>query len=503
MATHPQTELEEIADDLHELSYHIGYELGRLLKFKKTIEARATAVRPETVLLLEQLVDQQLETYSKLQAEIKLAHTKKNYNVALKARIIDALRTLQGVVGALLVSADFQSPSYLHTVVSKAGTQNGKIMGTLNDYKRDRHLDAELFEDAFRAEYIDAPLRLPPKVFVTSSGMSAFTTILNALHLDGLANGNIVAGISCYFENKMILEGFFPNRLAYVDEMDIENVIGAIEELQPSVIFLDTLCNTETIPMPNMDAIIERIAKVIVHQTTIVIDNTGLAISYQPLEKISRLSNKLQIIVFESLNKYYQFGFDRVSGGVLWTTGLSPFRLSSWRMHLGTNMPDASVLSLPWPNRAQLEKRMARLNRNTHFLAAALDAYIKNHSYIPFSHVVYPGLESYPGFSWTKKSKFHGSFFVLAPKTHRAEVALSKLFIDVAIAEAKKRGVDLVAGTSFGFSTTRIYLTALHADKITKPFLRISVGTETKKELDVLVEIFTTTIDRVSKLAVG
>ena len=58
------------------------------------------------------------------------------------------------------------------------------------------------------------------------------------------------------------------------------------------------------------------------------------------------------------------------------------------------------------------------------------------------------------------------------------------------IEEAKKRDLDLVSGTSFGFNVTRIYLTAMHADEIIKPFVRVSVGTETCDEIERLAQAF-------------
>lgn len=494
-----QNYMDDIQDDLDELLYHTETELSRISRFQKILGAQSSAVRPETISLINNLVHEPLAAYTALRAEIIDAKKTNSDSTALKQKAADLLRTLQGVTGALLAAADWQSPSYLHALYSKAGAQNGKIEGTINDYKRDRHLDAERYEHAFRSEYIDAAFRIPPSVMLTSSGMSAFTTIINCLHLDGLINGPVVAGVSSYFESKKILESFFPENLYYVDEMDVENLLAVVHEVQPAVIFLDTLCNTESIALPDIETIITRLAATLTRPTTLVLDNTGLGIMCQPLKYLPLLPGKLHLIVFESLLKYHQFGFDRVSGGIIWTSGISPYRLSGWRMHLGTNIPDASVLSLPEPNRMLLKKRMARMDRNATFLANAINTYItRPESSGPFSHVVYPGLPSYPGYAWTHELPFHGSYFVLALKSRYPQVMVCKMFISLVIDEAKKQGIDVVAGTSFGFSTTRIYLTALHADKITKPFLRISVGTETQSEVEQLAKIFIKAIDQLS-----
>jgi cystathionine beta-lyase/cystathionine gamma-synthase len=180
---------------------------------------------------------------------------------------------------------------------------------------------------------------------------------------------------------------------------------------------------------------------------------------------------------------------DRVTGGVYWTTGSSSIGLMTARVHHGTALPDASVLALPRPNRALLEKRMAHLGRNALALATRLETFLAAHPSSPIARVNYPGLSSYPGFAWTKEMNFHGCFFTLTWNAHHQNVFTYKAFINRVMDEARKRGADIVSGTSFGFSTTRVYLTALHATGVTKPFVRISVGTETAEELRVIGDV--------------
>ena len=74
-------------------------------------------------------------------------------------------------------------------------------------------------------------------------------------------------------------------------------------------------------------------------------------------------------------------------------------------------------------------------------------------------------------------------------------MATYKKFLAAAIGEARRSGVSLVGGTSFGFDVTRAYLTALHATKVTKPFLRISVGTETSDQMPALARVLISAIE--------
>lgn len=490
----------DLADDLHALKVLAENAITRLELFRKRLTRQT--VRLSTHAELERQISSLLDAYGRVIHDLTTAQPRPDADLhslhELKADTTDLLRTLQGTVGAMLASIDWQAPSFAHTIHSQAGTQTGKIEGTVNDYKRDTHIDANTYEGAFRSAFIDAPLHLPPPVYVTVSGMAAFSTAVTCLLTEGRADGNILVGSACYFQNKIVIDRLFQGRIHSVDEMRIDDILSAVDELQPSVIFLDSICNTAQVQMPDLARIIPAIAKRAKRRTTLVLDNTCLASSFQPLAHLPRLKNKLQLVVIESLMKYHQYGFDRVTGGVIWRNGLAPMGLSTCRMHLGTNMPDASVLAMPLPNRALLTKRLARFERNASYLAKHLDAHITFLRLTPFSHIVYPGLASYPGYAWTKDKPFHGSFFTIAFKSPFARPATYQRFISHAIAEAKHAGLQITAGTSFGYATTRVYLTALHSRNHAKPFLRVSVGTETYEEIVKLGEAFARAMNRMS-----
>ena len=58
-----------------------------------------------------------------------------------RAALADLLRSQRALTAALMVAADWQSPSFMHSTVPAAGSQSGLITAHWNDYKRDRHLD--------------------------------------------------------------------------------------------------------------------------------------------------------------------------------------------------------------------------------------------------------------------------------------------------------------------------------------------------------------------------
>jgi len=380
------------------------------------------------------------------------------------------LRTHQTLIGALITSTDWQSPSFAHTRTSQAGRETGKIYATINDYKRDQHWDAHRYEQAFLKEYVDAFIKIPVHVNATSSGMAAFTTILMFLLGEKKAKGNIVCGRSIYFENKGLINQIFADQIVAVDE---SKIIDAIDIHHPSVIFLDSLTNAPDIIVPDIRRVIKHLLKT-KEETYLVIDNTGLSIHLQLIPMIFARRSNLRLILFESLNKYHQFGMDRVTGGIIIAYGKDTEKLFDWRVHASTNIPDITAASLPMPNRGILTKRFTRHTRNATFLVEALRNWILHHPNAPFEDISFPGI---------------GSYFTIKFKKSYATIPVYKRFVGLSLSIAKRRGINLVSGTSFGLDTTRVYLTAIRSVP-NIPFIRIAVGTEDSGETSAIRDLF-------------
>lgn len=453
-------------------------------------------------MLLKQ-ADEMIGAYRDISAElssiIKFCDSNDLEGMMVHVRgIADRIRSLQGVSAALCVAPDWQSPSFLHSQQSQAGMETGKITGTINDYKRDQHGAGLKYEQKYCFEYIDSSPHLAPQVFITASGMAAMTTILACLLKDETCTGPILIGKSSYFENIQLVQLYFPGRVIFVDEMDTAGLLEMIAVHKPSVLFLDTICNAITLAAPDCSALFPGIAKIVTAPLTIVLDTTGTVTSYQPLHDLPLMSKFLRLVVFESLLKYHQFGMDRVSGGVVWRSILSPVTLFTHRKSLGTNLVDSSVLALPTPDRKRLDIRLHRHHRNATRIAVGLDQLNTETSKTALQQVVYPGLPSHPAYSWMKLRLFHGSTIVLVLKEQYRNTATYKKFLQCAVEEARKLSVDLVGGSSFGFSTTRVYLTALHATGTAEPFLRVSVGTETVMEIEKITKAIVRALEKLA-----
>jgi cystathionine beta-lyase/cystathionine gamma-synthase len=275
--------------------------------------------------------------------------------------------------------------------------------------------------------------------------MAALTTIVGFLKSGGARAGPVLAGAGLYHETKIVLEHAFGDRVLYTDERELP---AAVHRFRPSVVFLDALCNTRTALAPDVDAVAAELG-----DAMLVVDNTGVPCG-QPF--------RARTIVFESLLKYHQLGLDRVNAGIIVTDREYAPHLSACREHLGTNVTDVAVRALPRPWRDLLERRLARIERNALLIAERLEHELGD-------LVAYAGLESHPSFAVAQRLGFRGGCVSLALD----EDAL----VDDAVAEARRRSAPLVGGSSFGFDTTRIYLTAARASH-SEPFIRIAAGTE-------------------------
>lgn len=452
------------AQDIKELKVIASDKLHRLTQFQKDFFRFKAYLSTEEKKLTSEKTDKLIEKFTEF-----LKRSPRDRN---------ALRLLLADFASLMIASDWQSPSYNFSLCSQAGRQTGKITGTVNDYKRDVHLDERVYEKEYIRQYIDARFKFRLSAFLVASGQAAFQTILTYLESEGKLHGNVLSGQASYFQYKQILKGTFGKNLIEVTEDDTKGILASIKKYKPKAVFLDSLCNSSQISVPDIAAIMKFICRESRKEIYFIVDNTCLSVYCQPFNW--RIINRnVHLVTFESLNKYHQFGLDRVTAGIIVCHTRDAAGIYEYRKHAGTNISDFSLFCLPRPKRELLEIRLQRHQKNALSLAQFLDS--------GKVQVIYPGLPQHPGYPILKKRGFFGSFLNLNLKNNNP--IQIKSFIRKAINIAKKEKVSLVVGTSFGLNTTRIYLTSLWT-KYGRPFLRISAGTESLKELEKLKSVF-------------
>lgn len=490
----------DYTQDFDEILYLLKDSLGKLKQFqkdcKKNYKNIALATREDVTFSAQQFIlgiTNHLKIVSNMKRYVmRNASTRDLLERAetIKHASYEFIRTHQTRYAALITSTDWQSPSFSHALHSQAGRETGTIYATINDYKRDQHWDAYTYEQMFLKQYIDAFIKFPIHVLTTSSGMSALTTILDFLLLEKKVVRPILMGTSSYFQGRLLTEPMFSPNIIKVDESNTPELLQSIRFHNPSVIFIDSLTNSADILFPNLKEIIEYLVKHASQDTYLIIDNTGLSVDFQPIRMLLGKRSKLRIIVFESLMKFHQFGGDRVTGGIIYGFGGNDMgKLFNFRRHAGTNIPDVLAVALPTPNRKLLARRLLRHQRNATILATSLQTWIDNNPSSSFEKIVFPKLPNHPSYAWTAPDTFTGTYFAIRCKKKYQTIAFYKSFLARVINVAKSQGVEVVAGSSFGFSQTRIYMTSLHS-KPSMPFIRVSVGTESRIIIETLVSVF-------------
>lgn len=495
--------LKDLNEDFEILIFLLESNISQLKKFLKELKAVNKHIHKDTFQLMIENIQSILNRLEKYISDIRKLKEIANDNdcslsllhklIETKDKYFDLIRTEQSIIGSLITSTDWQSPSYLHSIYSMAGRQTGKIIGTINDYKRDQHLDEKEFEKSYLKEYIDAPFKFTIKTYMTQCGMAAFTTIFNFLLMEKKIKGKVLMGKSEYFEIKELIRKTLCDRLIEIEEPQTGEILQSIQKEKPSVIFLDSLCNSSDIAVPDIPTIVNYLIKKYYEEITLVIDNTCLSTFLQPMKMLVGRRKKITLLMFESLNKYLQFGMDRVTGGMIVAYGHDVGKLFKYREHLGTNIVDNAPYMIPPPNRKLLEMKLKRHHRNASLLALSLQQYLDTKRHKLIEKIVYPGLPNHPSFSWTKNIPFQGSFFNISFREKK--IHLYQKFLKLTIEEARKNNINLVAGTSFGLPTTRIYLTSTRSE-CGEPFVRISVGTENLLQVNILKEVFRKVMDK-------
>jgi cystathionine beta-lyase/cystathionine gamma-synthase len=476
----------DLADDFEEQLF-LAYSLFiKLTSFEKKLKNHGIT---SFITLKQQVIDlveniKHIRTNTKHLPCESLIETKRQQNVSI--------RVLSGAVAGMITSNEWQSPSYNHSLYAEAGLMNGEVTGNITDYTRDQLISGNEYQRRFGNEFIGSWRTLPIQPLLTQSGMASLTTILVFLLKKGQFTRPVLLGKHCYFQNKELVTGMVPQQVIEVDEHDTNQIIKMIKKHAPSAIFLDTICNAPNLAAPDLKTIFKHLFIEAHDETYLVIDNTCAGPGFDVLKLLFPFRGKVKLLAFESLNKYYQYGMDKTIGGFCWGLPQDAGKLFYARLHAGTIMNDWSTALLPPPNMALLLKRLRRIERNALILAQELEVGITKESKI--DRVWYPKLPSHPAYPYAKRYAFGGGSVTVSLKPTYRKVKTYKHIVNNVIKAAKNAKIPLVAGSSFGLQTTRIYVTAANAEK-GEPFLRISPGTETDGELAPLHSLISKVIE--------
>lgn len=480
--------VDEAVDDLSELEYLLN-DLERKARTaaEQTIDAIFPYGQSDVHRCLRDLKARQVRYLDLIERASRWGNSEQLSSLITGARkeyiaIKSALRVAYRQMGMMLCAADWQSPVYSSSIGIAENRLSQGITEHSWDYKRDGHLDAVDYEQAFLDEYCSHLGSRKLRGYLTNSGMAGFSTVLHWLAHEMQLGESTLALQPMYFENLHLIRAFFPSS-TQLNSASQEELLGRLRSECPSVVFCDAVTNCGEVMAHDFETVLHWAAEEADHQLAIVIDTTCLPNMLLSSNLLTGLPDNVMVIMVESLAKHHQFGMDTVTGGIIVAHMEDALQESfrKTRARLGTNIADSSVGSLPYPNRLKLMQRLRRHARNTRSLATALEREAQEtEGAIESVSWLRNGIRTAP---W-----YEGTCLTLRLKRAFRSIDNYREFEKKVLELSKTQNHPVAFSTSFGFDIARLYVTA-PATRFEEPFLRISVGTETQLQIACLVEI--------------
>lgn len=368
------------------------------------------------------------------------------------------------------VSESWQSPAMESARDTSVQEDAQRLIECGIDYHRAVHLAGIEYENRFAESLVGQHHGC--RVLATTSGMGAITTALHWLAARiAEGEGGVVVDDGCYHETRFLVETIFRSRVRYLDLASID-AVASLREIKPSLVVFDSTRNSSTIRALPVTEIMRSVAEA---RSYLLIDSTSL-VSAEPILVAAQESGVFsRTLVATSLAKMHQFGMDLVTAGALIYDAVLDDVFpgpKTFRTHLGLNISEDSAAILPAPSRSFLCQRASRMSRNVEVLASALRSAEADLSVMTAA-------------CWGEADLCVPYFNISVGEGDK--VAWYRTFMSRAMECARRRSVSLVAGTSFGFDTTRIYLVESLIPSH-RPFIRVSPGMESAYEVSLLAQ---------------
>ncbi len=460
-------------------------------------------------------------------------------------------RRLLKAVAALEESPAWYSPTYGASLRGQKGPgQRSEPCRT--DYQRWKMDDVVELERELTKMVFPDTKRIDAESVLSNSGMAALSGIFAYIDRE-IAHAElhklkppVMKTEDQYFEVDQAIDDHFSSRgmkPREFDPQDIDALAQAMGKEVPVAVFLNPQSNMYEMKPTDISHLLEKLTDRAwfdslpkkfknngywTHHIHLIIDNSTLGRLAKWKEfNFALLPQCIRIITFESLIKFAQDGQDIAQGGL--ATALGSYAgsdLRRFRSQLGLMPPETTVRRLQSFGSADTQDRkLERHSRNTLFLANEIQSSIEEGGFL--KEVVHPLLPSHPQHAIAKRENagagglFHiglnVDFLRNYCEVHRysndrlwfqenavepskfkeyAE-SIARAYLHLVVALAKRGGVELNLGTSYGFHTTRL---AVYTKLRTKqeesdryftlvPYLRVATGTENIKDCTLIADV--------------
>jgi cystathionine gamma-synthase len=392
------------------------------------------------------------------------------------------LRYAANVTAAASAALDWCSPSYAQATVSQFFDTGAQDSPGVN-YERYENMVCRHVEDQLREVLGLSPER--HAVTATSSGMAAYALIEAFLLRHRLQPGDtVLLAPYLYFEAAEQLQSLASIRCVKASSYDVRELLDEVGRHRPRCLFADPIANTADQRLIDIPALVSGLARTAGDPITVVVDGTMTsgalpAALLDPPEQV-------EVVYYESCSKYLQLGMDAAMAGVIAVpVGLRP-AFERLRRNTGGILYRHSAQLFPSYSRAYFLRRMRRICGNATSVALELTA---REDVRAVARVVYPACRDHPDQAIAARMPYAGGcvtfVFHQAGADHREQL---EALIEDMLHRARRRGLQLTKGVSFGFSTPRVSAAASMSE--TEPaFLRLYAGDRTGEQVRLLAQV--------------
>ena len=315
------------------------------------------------------------------------------------------------------------------------------------------------------------------ELLLTSSGQAAYTIVESFLIRYVFSEKPKV--VSCpyiYFENLEQIQAIKNIDFIVSDSWELEKIINLVEKYNAEVIFADPLANLGTLHTIDFIKFAKLLEGYDWSKKWLIVDGTMISGGFNIFEIFNK-PNHPHILYFESGSKYLQLGLDIQMAGIVVVEKVYLPILNTLRRNTGTIMYQTGVAKFPTYNRKQFLSRMLRLTKNSEIIYNNLNSLNQDKKRI---------LLTFPK-NWKELGWSHGGGIVAVTFVDQGlnnRPCLDYL-ISLVIEECKKKDIPFTKGVSFGFSAIRLSAASAMAQN-RPPFLRFSIGEESKEEMELI-----------------
>jgi len=267
---------------------------------------------------------------------------------------------------------------------------------------------------------------------------------------------------------------------------DVNEIVKNIIKHKPKVVFIDSLTNTIDLRITDIQKICDLLSKEFLDYDIFFVIDGSMMSGEIDLSFLIKNKSRIKILYYDSCSKYLQLGLDIAMGGLV----VFPFNyqpvFDRLRRNTGTIMYDSVSNIFPIYTREVHQRRMRRFSENALLIGNMfLESQRLRKQVIPH----FPLLKNHPDHLVALNHHSVGGLmtFSFPSNTYLNQRDSLNSFIEMALIIAKKFGVSLTKGVSFGFSIPRISAAAAMAEN-SPPFLRLSVGDRSYEETKLLGE---------------